>query len=1251
MSSNGKDNLIYTKFETLTSNEVDNSRTLIFVATRAERSWLDLAVLASLPPLYNLTNGTPLVLICNDITTSLDSNSKKFLLQYKPQKVITIGDEFFSPDISSIIPNVIVHRIMGKSLDELTVKISKEFFLNSPSAILIEITDYASALTISPYASYTNTPIFYYNKKVSEIVLNELYRLGIQKIVLLNPSMEIINFLQSSFKLDIINSTNEIINRTIQYLKTIDYVTVANPLDRENGNKVSLVAPLFTLYHKGILIPTNYSMNIISVPPKSYSLVYDRPIGAPDTPLRYCDFDPYKDEIPRSDSSTWKIYPVNGSFFKRQLPDLNPLDSAGIYFTECYLGASIFNSTKIDIIAIDLDRDAKISDNEVFKIVNETLEVPYQGSMVIGNYKFTHVKFKNFVEKGVSLFCKSSTWIKGQILFGDNPVTYVLSLSLTKLRSLDFYDGAYGYFPVNYILINFDWNNDGDFSGKLEGPYTVGNSFIYGNKTYLINFNFFLYEKIGEIWLIYPSPITFKQLIYSQVRNHQVKYICLVGDETFVPMQYSLEPFISRNLLPEDYDYSGPSSNNLYPAVGRINTYNVTDASIIYLRTVTYKKISSEHLSRKALILCDHDPPYSISELRYLGYDVSLMGNMNYSKEKIWRDMHDSDIVLLNVGHATWPFEYAELDFNKPSLVIHWMCKSAYQLIGYKRFFHAGAILFIGTTEDVPSPEGGNIELIHALLNQLLVQNCTIGEAFNIAKLFVTLRMRERGSPYNVHDDLRLLTIMASSLYGDPAFRLYVSHKINNTLSYSYLKGFYTWNSTHILAYVDVNSSIEAESYWETFEGAWCSYRGPPILISHYRVEGLIVSEFEEATPLDINLVGAANVLPPTQLFMYPIPENAEVVNITLTSPLPHLIINEKVPWTIYENPFSSKYLIFKKENIQYLMWTVVLANYCKENKSLHWFADKISFRVYLIMKATRCQLIISTNGGLTDPPPGNYSYFIGTKINVTAVRYGDYSLYYWLLDDKIKTENPITIIIDSNHTLYAHFIDTIAPITIDDYDGLWHNSDFIISLKSLDRGSGVLETYYRINNGPVKQVSVDGQPLITSEGANNTLEYWSVDNAGNEEYHKFLTRICLDKTAPVAHAGQDVQIKVGDTCNFDASKSTDNIGIGCYVWDFGDGKTAEGKTVNHKYSNPGTYKVTLTVKDFAGNTNTYIITVTVQTTPSFETTISTSISTITTSMPSELPKERNIVFITTIIFAITSIGYLTFKTLRKTKS
>jgi len=90
------------------------------------------------------------------------------------------------------------------------------------------------------------------------------------------------------------------------------------------------------------------------------------------------------------------------------------------------------------------------------------------------------------------------------------------------------------------------------------------------------------------------------------------------------------------------------------------------------------------------------------------------------------------------------------------------------------------------------------------------------------------------------------------------------------------------------------------------------------------------------------------------------------------------------------------------------------------------------------------------------------------------------------------------------------------APATNHDYDGLWRTTDFTINLTTTDDISGVDETYYKINNGTTKNVSIDGQPTITTESANNTLEYWSIDNADHEELpHKMLTGIKIDKTAP----------------------------------------------------------------------------------------------------------------------------------------
>ncbi len=77
----------------------------------------------------------------------------------------------------------------------------------------------------------------------------------------------------------------------------------------------------------------------------------------------------------------------------------------------------------------------------------------------------------------------------------------------------------------------------------------------------------------------------------------------------------------------------------------------------------------------------------------------------------------------------------------------------------------------------------------------------------------------------------------------------------------------------------------------------------------------------------------------------------------------------------------------------------------------------------------------------------------------------------------------------------------------------------------------------------------------------------------------------------PVANAGDDITATTGSAVSFDASASTDDKGIYSYSWDFdvSDGITSEatGVTATKTYASPGTYTVTLTVTDTAGQEST----------------------------------------------------------------
>jgi serine protease len=79
------------------------------------------------------------------------------------------------------------------------------------------------------------------------------------------------------------------------------------------------------------------------------------------------------------------------------------------------------------------------------------------------------------------------------------------------------------------------------------------------------------------------------------------------------------------------------------------------------------------------------------------------------------------------------------------------------------------------------------------------------------------------------------------------------------------------------------------------------------------------------------------------------------------------------------------------------------------------------------------------------------------------------------------------------------------------------------------------------------------------------------------------------DSEAPSANAAADpTDPSVGETVTFDGSASSDPDGtIESYQWDFGDGSTGSGVTVEHAYESAGEYQVTLTVTDNDGASTT----------------------------------------------------------------
>jgi hypothetical protein len=131
---------------------------------------------------------------------------------------------------------------------------------------------------------------------------------------------------------------------------------------------------------------------------------------------------------------------------------------------------------------------------------------------------------------------------------------------------------------------------------------------------------------------------------------------------------------------------------------------------------------------------------------------------------------------------------------------------------------------------------------------------------------------------------------------------------------------------------------------------------------------------------------------------------------------------------------------------------------------------------------------------------------------NVTADSSGTFSAS---IQVPPTTAGEHTIVLQDSSANFVFNV-TRLPMVTHDGNNLWHATDFPINLTP---DTAVNEIFYRVNGGVVCNVTAHGQPIITAEGADNTLEYWCTWNLNTgstvETPHAFLGDIKLDKTPP----------------------------------------------------------------------------------------------------------------------------------------
>jgi len=109
------------------------------------------------------------------------------------------------------------------------------------------------------------------------------------------------------------------------------------------------------------------------------------------------------------------------------------------------------------------------------------------------------------------------------------------------------------------------------------------------------------------------------------------------------------------------------------------------------------------------------------------------------------------------------------------------------------------------------------------------------------------------------------------------------------------------------------------------------------------------------------------------------------------------------------------------------------------------------------------------------------------------------------------------------------------------------------------------------------------------------TVHCSATDAHGNSANSQFVVHVV--NQPPVADAGPDKTVIVGEAVTFDGSASHDADGtIASYAWNFGDNTTGSGAVVTKTYAAAGVRSVVLTVTDNAGASATDSATATVLT-------------------------------------------------------
>ena len=121
-------------------------------------------------------------------------------------------------------------------------------------------------------------------------------------------------------------------------------------------------------------------------------------------------------------------------------------------------------------------------------------------------------------------------------------------------------------------------------------------------------------------------------------------------------------------------------------------------------------------------------------------------------------------------------------------------------------------------------------------------------------------------------------------------------------------------------------------------------------------------------------------------------------------------------------------------------------------------------------------------------------------------------------------------------------------------------------------------------------------QDILPTGTAGALLSVYDTAGEWNQSFVSFGVT-STDTVDPTANAGPDQAIDEDVLVTFDGRASSDDVGVTSYEWTFTDGgpQTLTGAVAAWTFATPGSYVVTLTVRDAAGHSSTDTVVVTVR--------------------------------------------------------